>query len=103
MVRGGQDSLEKELFIKISGNEVLAKQLAEPPSVSEERKTLKQTLETMKNALKVLQRDPDIAYSSGGDDELDRELREAAMQKNMQQKEGFENVRPTMDRRGPVS
>ncbi len=41
LVRGGMEALEKELFIQISGNEKLAKQLAEPQSVTEERKTLK--------------------------------------------------------------
>ena len=40
LVRGGMDALSKELFIQISSNEKLARQLAEPPSVTEERKTL---------------------------------------------------------------
>jgi len=34
----------------------------------------------MKNALKVLQRDPDISANTVGDSELENALREAAMQ-----------------------
>lgn len=38
------------------------------------------TLETLKNATKVLQRDPDITNTAFGDDELGEELRMEAMQ-----------------------
>jgi hypothetical protein len=45
--------------------------LGEPERVTEERKSLNNTLEIMKKAIKVLQRDPDITNTAFGDDELE--------------------------------
>ena len=56
-------------------NDSLAKSLGEPERVAEERKSLNATLETLKKALKVLQRDPDITNTAFGEDELADELR----------------------------
>ena len=44
--------------------------MGEPERVTEERKALNTTLETLKRAIKVLQRDPDITNTAFGDDEL---------------------------------
>jgi hypothetical protein len=51
--------------------------LGEPPSVTERRKQLNSTINVLKNALKVIQRDPDItsAGMDGADGELAQELR----------------------------
>jgi len=51
--------------------------LGEPPSVTERRKQLRQTIDVLKGALKVIQRDPDItsAGMDGADGELADELR----------------------------
>ena len=57
-------------------NDSLAKSLGEPERVAEERKSLNATLETLKKALKVLQRDPDITNTAFGEDELADELRQ---------------------------
>jgi hypothetical protein len=46
--------------------------------VAEERKSLNATLDTLKKALKVLQRDPDITNTAFGEDELADELRQDA-------------------------
>jgi hypothetical protein len=43
--------------------------------VAEERKQLNSTLETLKKAIKVLQRDPDITNTAFGEDELEAELK----------------------------
>jgi len=48
----------------------LTKQLGEPERVTEERKSLNTTLETLKNAVKILTRDPDITNTAFGEDEL---------------------------------
>jgi len=56
-------------------NDSLAKSLGEPERVAEERKSLNATLETLKKALKVLQRDPDITNTAFGEDELENDLR----------------------------
>jgi len=48
--------------------------MGEPERVTEERKQLNATLETLKNAIKVLQRDPDITNTAFGEDELETEL-----------------------------
>lgn len=47
------------LYEQINKNEVLTKQLGEPERVTEERKSLNSTLDTLKKAIKVLQRDPE--------------------------------------------
>jgi hypothetical protein len=43
--------------------------------VAEERKSLNGTLDTLKKALKVLQRDPDITNVAFGEDELEEQLK----------------------------
>lgn len=47
--------------------------------MAEERKALNTTLETMKKAIKVLQRDPDITNTAFGEDELEEQLRLESM------------------------
>ena len=49
--------------------------MGEPFRITERRKALKTVLDTMKNSLKVLQRDPDISAGASGDDELEAALR----------------------------
>lgn len=59
----------------------MTKQLGEPERVAEERKSLNGTLETLKKAIKVLQRDPDITNTAFGEDELEEQLRLDSMGK----------------------
>jgi len=58
----------------------LTRQLGEPERVTEERKQLNTTLETLKSAIKVLQRDPDITNTAFGEDELEADLKMESMQ-----------------------
>ena len=67
-------------------NEALTKSMGEPERVTEERKSLNATLSTLKNATKVLQRDPDITNTAFGDDELSEELRLDSMNKSRDQR-----------------
>jgi len=53
--------------------------LGEPKSITERRKAISVVLETLKSALKVLQRDPDISANTIGDSELEMILRQEAM------------------------
>lgn len=46
--------------------------LGEPPQVTERRNMLSRTIATLKNSLRVIQRDPDI--TSAGTDGMDAEL-----------------------------
>lgn len=55
--------------------------MGEPERVTEERKQLNTTLETLKKAIKVLQRDPDITNTAFGEDELEAELKLESMNK----------------------
>ena len=48
----------------------MAQGLGEPPEITAERETLKQSIATMKKSLKVLQRDPEITATLSYDDEL---------------------------------
>lgn len=54
--------------------------LGEPPSVTERRKNLKLTIDTMRQSLKVLQRDPEISSAGADDSELSEELRRQHME-----------------------
>jgi len=56
--------------------------------IQERRKALKTVLATMKNSLKVLQRDPDIQSNTSGDEELEAILRQDAQKERMESKAG---------------
>lgn len=59
LVRKSQDSLQFELYNQVNQNKALSQQLGEPAMITERRKALKTVLETLRNSLKVLQRDPE--------------------------------------------
>ncbi len=75
LVKASQEKLQFELYSQINKNESLAKSLGEPERVAEERKSLIATNDTLKKAIKVLQRDPDITNTAFGEDELEEQLR----------------------------
>lgn len=59
--------------------------MGEPERVTEERKQLNGTLDTLKRAIKVLQRDPDITNTAFGEDELGDELMKESMNKRREE------------------
>jgi hypothetical protein len=63
----------------------MTKSLGEPERVAEERKSLIATLETLKKAIKVLQRDPDITNTAFGEDELEEQLKIDQMQRRREE------------------
>ena len=75
LVRKSQDSLQFELYNQINQNPQLSSTLGEPQRVTERRNALSTVLGTLKNSLKVLQRDPDISANTVGDEELEAALR----------------------------
>jgi dynamin 1-like protein len=79
LVKASQERLQFELYSSINKNESMTKSLGEPERVAEERKSLTTTLETLRKAIKVLQRDPDITNTAFGEDELEEQLRLDAM------------------------
>jgi hypothetical protein len=79
LVKASQERLQFELYAQINKNETLTKQLGEPERVTEERKALNTTLDILKNAVKILTRDPDITNTAAFEDELGEELRQEAM------------------------
>ena len=85
LVKSSQERLQFELYSQINKNESLSKSLGEPERVAEERKSLITTNETLKKAIKVLQRDPDITNTAFGEDELEEALRAEAMQKRREE------------------
>lgn len=80
LVRKSQDSLQFELYNQVNSNKALSSTLGEPARITERRKALTDVLTTLKNSLKVLQRDPDIASNTVGDEELENALRLQAME-----------------------
>lgn len=65
-------------------NKALTSQLGEPKNITERRKALTEVLGTLKNSLKVLQRDPDISANTVGDEELEAALRGEAQERRKQ-------------------
>lgn len=59
LVRKSQDSLQFELYNQVNSNKALSSTLGEPARITERRKALSEVLQTLKNSLKVLQRDPE--------------------------------------------
>lgn len=74
LVRQTQDILQFELYNQVNTNKSLSSTLGEPANITERRKALQAVLNTLKNSLKVLQRDPDIAANTVGDSELEAML-----------------------------
>ena len=59
LVRKSQDSLQFELYNQVNTNKSLSSTLGEPANITSRRQALIQVLATLKNSLKVLQRDPE--------------------------------------------
>lgn len=55
----------------------MANALGEPPEITAEWKTLKESIDTMKKSLKVLTWDPEITATLSYDDELSRDIKES--------------------------
>ncbi|CAI2387582.1 unnamed protein product [Moneuplotes crassus] len=84
LVNGIQEHIQYELYAEVNKNETMAETLGEPPEVTAERRTLNTSLDTMKNALKVLQRDPEITATLDYDDELSRDIKESLKEAKLQ-------------------
>ncbi len=87
LVKSSQERLQFELYSQINKNDHLTKSLGEPERVAEERKSLIATLETLRKAIKVLSRDPDITNTAFGEDELEEQLRQDAMQRRREEEQ----------------
>lgn len=59
LVRMSQEKLQFELYNQVNTNKHLTSSLGEPRNITERRKALTEVLSTLKNSLKVLQRDPE--------------------------------------------
>lgn len=59
LVRASQEKLQAELYQRINENESILDTLGEPKHITERRNTLNMTIKTLKESLKVLQRDPE--------------------------------------------
>jgi len=59
LVRASQDKLQFELYKQVNENKGLTTSLGEPRNITERRIALTSVLNTLKNSLKVLQRDPE--------------------------------------------
>ena len=79
LVRKSQEVIQFELYNQVNNNQKLSSSLGEPATITERRKTLTDILNTLKNSLRVLQRDPDISANTLGDDELELALKQEAM------------------------
>lgn len=80
MVKKSQDVLQFELYNQVNSNKQLAAALGEPARITERRKALTDVLSTLKNSVKVLQRDPDISANTVGDEELEAALKAEYME-----------------------
>lgn len=94
LVNGIQEHIQYDLYAEINKNESMAETLGEPPEVTAERKTLNASLETMKNALKILQRDPEITATLDYDDELSRDIKESLKEAKKKEARGKPDEQP---------
>ncbi|CAI2387254.1 unnamed protein product [Moneuplotes crassus] len=76
LVKKCQDKIQFHLYSEINKNSTLNSILGEHPAITEERNDMTKSLEIMKRATKVLQRDPDITNVISFDDKLEKDLRE---------------------------
>lgn len=76
--------LQFELYNQVNSNKQLSQGMGEPARITERRKTLTDILTTLRNSLKVLQRDPDISANTVGDEELEAALRSDATERRNQ-------------------
>lgn len=80
-----QEKLSSELHMKINENDSILDSLGEPKQITERRNTLQAIIKTLKESLKILQRDPDITAASSVDDgELGELLRKEANDRKKQ-------------------
>ena len=59
LVRMSQEKLSSELHMKINENDSILDSLGEPKQITERRNTLQAIIKTLKESLKILQRDPE--------------------------------------------
>jgi hypothetical protein len=88
LVKKSQEVLQFELYNQINSNPAFSTGMGEPTRITERRKALSDILATLKNALKVLQRDPDISSNTVGDEELEAMLRSEARAPSTAQRPG---------------
>lgn len=69
LVKAIENRLQIELSSRLITNEQIMHGFIEPSDIIEERKTLKNVIETMKKSIKVMQKDPDFSASSNPTDE----------------------------------
>ncbi|EGR30647.1 hypothetical protein IMG5_126860 [Ichthyophthirius multifiliis] len=60
LVKASQDQLQFQLYNELLRNEESLNSIAEPPSVAEERESIRKTMEVLNNAAKVIKRDPEL-------------------------------------------
>lgn len=99
LVKKVQDKIQFHLYSEINKNSKLAEVLGEHPAITEERNELTKTCETLKHAIKVLQRDPDITNVITLDDKLERDLREENKEEMLRKADSNSGS----NRRGPPS
>mmetsp|Transcript_18978 Transcript_18978/g.21809 ORF Transcript_18978/g.21809 Transcript_18978/m.21809 type:complete len:531 (-) Transcript_18978:27-1619(-) len=83
LVKKVQDKIQFNLYSEMNKNTRMSDVLGEHPAITEERNNLTRTLEVLKNATKVLQRDPDITNVITLDDKLEKDLREESKEIDM--------------------
>jgi dynamin 1-like protein len=54
LVQRTQDELAQKLWYRINQNQRVSQQLGEPPQVTERRRMLQRTIDTLKNSLRVI-------------------------------------------------
>jgi len=84
LVKMSQEKLQFELYTRLQNNKNITRQLGEPENVTVRRKQLQTIIKTLKDSLKVLQRDPDITAASMDDGELSEILRQEALARKNQ-------------------
>lgn len=93
LVRKSETSLQMDLYNAVNNNPTMSDFLGEPKNITERRKHLNDILKSLRDAVKALQRDPEICANSIGDSELEADIRRQQMAMQMPAK------KPTMAQR----
>lgn len=83
LVRKSETVLQMDLYNAVNNNPNMADFLGEPKQITERRKHLNDILKSLREAVKALQRDPEICANTVGDSELEADIRRQQMEMQM--------------------
>ena len=79
LVKQSQDNIQYALYNEIMKRSEMLESMGEPPEVTQQRETTKQTLEVLRKAMITIRRDPDF---EGGAKEMEMERQSSSIRES---------------------